>query len=1690
MAASPLGNCAGKPWSVDDFTPCYKHWYVQSIPFAVAVLISVIVLVVSVAPKCSLRSLAKKASNDPAYQPLLASPDNEDTSAESYEDQDGQEFIRRNTNYGAIFSQKAITGSEDSSDVTSVESEAPAVDGTNKSQVVIATVVRSTGDRIRIALEALGVAAMVALSLGAALQPEISREWAKDHSNVPLVQLIFWSYALLLVCIRLAYSKSSRAPAGGLWYHSTTLYPVAWLLNLVSFRSALIHPYSTTSRNYYILSFVLNSALFYLNWTSKYGDKPAKLYVTPNIIPSNEPVASLFQLVTFSFVDPLIWKGYWNALRMNDVWELREDDHAYHILRGFRKTPAALNMVLRMVRYFKKELFLAGIYAVLYSLSTFGPALLVKAILDYVEDPSRAPQGVAWLYAIGIFVIAVLDNIIHGQALFIGRRICIRMRAIIIGEVYAKALRRKASVGGGDSSLGKKKDSASDDDGKEETDEDATQANLGSIINLMAIDAFKVSEICGYLHYFVSGTLQIIFSVVLLYHILGWSAFVGSAAIVGVMPLNYYFSKSFAYYQDALMKVTDQRVEKTNELLQSIRVIKYFGWEDKFAKGVYDVREKELSILWKRCFLWALGASIWFGVPIVITVLSFSSYTLLQGETLTSPVAFTAIALFNIMKVPMDQLADMLSNVLQAKVSIDRVEDFIREPETQKYKQLSEDQPRGPNSPTIGFENASFSWGAVSKSSEALDFRLRDLNLSFPAGKLSVVVGPTGSGKTSLLMALLGEMDLLSGRVYLPGGRSREDVKPDPNTGMAETVAYCSQQAWLLNDTVKNNILFASPYDEERYQMVIKACALQRDLEILEAGDQTEVGEKGITLSGGQKQRISLARAMYCNARHLLLDDCLSAVDSHTAAYIYEHCLSGPITENRTVILVSHNVALTISKAYQVVVLDNGRVKAFGTPQGVVDSGALGDDDLIRQSASQSASHAASQVATRVGSAVDLASGTDQSTKPKSLAKELTKKLNKAKQAGTESAALEASSSSDEEPAEVSRPPPAKLVQEESMSEGYVDRKVYMAYIRAMGGPAFWVVLALFFAGYQGTNVLQSWWIREWTVKGLVDGDVSVSMVSKLPTLSDGKKYFASSASFLANSWMSGNSNYSMDTFDETQPHFAHSTGYYLSVYLGIGVLGMISATLKELIIFWGGLKASRNMFQDLLENVLRAKMRFFDSTPIGRIMNRFSKDIEGVDQDAAPVLAGVAHCLLMCVTTALLIAVITPGFIFAAIVIMCLYSAIATFYLATSRELKRIDSVSKSPIYQHFGETLVGVTTVRAYGDQRRFVRDNLKKIDDNNRPFFYMWVTNRWLSFRVDTTGALVSFGAAAFILLKIGRIDAGLAGLSLSYALAFNDTVLWVVRLYAVLEMNMNSVERVQEYMHIESEAAPVIEDSRPPADWPSKGEIEFDRLCLRYAPDLPLVVKDASFHVKPFNKVGIVGRTGAGKSTIITALFRFLEAESGRILIDGLDIASIGLRDLRQALAIIPQDPTLFVGTIRSNLDPFNQYSDEAIFEALRRVHLISRDELEESAGESADDSEENANQFLNLESPVKEGGSNLSQGQRQLMCLARSLLKVPKVLLLDEATASIDYETDARIQKTIREEFSSTTLLTIAHRLRSIIDYDMILVMDAGQVVEYEKPHVLLQRDSIFRDMCAKSGELESLEALAKEAYKP
>ncbi|GAA5828043.1 hypothetical protein JCM11251_005706 [Rhodosporidiobolus azoricus] len=1472
--------------------------------------------------------------------------------------------------------------------------------------------------------------------------------------------------------------------------------------------------------------------------------------------PPPELNASLFSCATWTYLEGFQMRaafpgmfGAEGSLKMDQIPDLRPDDKTARALLAYRQSLRTIERILarlpafirkrllggkadgtiedlslawKLSYHFFPELVAQNVYSIIRVAFTGVPPLMLKGILAHIAKRNRgepSPTHVAVLYAWALFISTVVGSLGSSQSLFIGRRICIRLRSIIVGEVFTKALRRKDQAGSSSSSApsaaptrvaspspdveivaageaeaapgeaiapvvavktvthGEEQEvqpgsaPAKTEEELEQLEEELDKATSGKVMNLISIDTFRLSEICAYLHFLTSEMpLQIVVVLYLLYQVVGVSALAGVAVFLVIMPIQGKLGALFNKYQLQLLAAADQRLTLTTEVIGQIRMVKYFAWERKFLEKMDQVRRKELGALWRRALATTFAGNLMFGTPVIVAVVTFTFLTKVMKEELTAEVAFTALALFNVLRTPLEGFTDMFVSVLQALVSLGRIDEYLHEEETHKYSVLVE--PPSDTQCKVGFVNGTFTWAAEEEARQDPNvFRLENLNLRFPEGKLSIILGPVGSGKTTILMSLLGETNRLFGAAFLPSPVIRSS-DADPSI-LTDTTAYAAQSPWLLSATIKENILFGSKFDAKRYKKVLEACALVQDLKQFELSDETEVGEKGTVLSGGQKARISLARAIYSPAKYVLLDDVLSAVDSHTAQHLVERCLSGSLMRHRTCILVTHAVDLCLPYASFVVTLEHGAVVSAGAPDSLTQSRLV---ELEREQDEYAAKPNPEEMVDATASTIEaIAEGeTDQEVL--------------AHQEEERKARLQA----------------LKLVKEETQSEGSVKASVYFAYIRAFGGPSILLITLAILLSAQLSDIAVNAALRYWA--GTFESKEASATFVLAAVHASAKRWQAVPAHLASIAGYTSDAigNKRLVSAADVISEHSNDPDFWLKMYCILAAVNLVLITSRVAFWLWRGLIAGRTMYDNLIRSIFGARVRFFDSTPTGRILNRLSKDQETIDQDLASTSMYVTLELFMVAGIIGSISWGIPAFLPAAAVISAMYALLGKIYLASSRELKRYESTTKSPIFSLFGEALQGVSTIRAYGDASRFMKDIFRLLDENNRPFFTLWLGNRWLSVRVDTAGALVALLSALFIIFSPQEsMDAALAGFIMTFALAFNDRIIWLVRLSASAEVQMNSVERVQEYTNLEQESKGGI---KPPAIWPTRGgSISVKKLTASYAPELPPVLKSVSFDVKGGEKIGVVGRTGSGKSTLGLSFFRFIEPTSGNISIDGLDINTLRLEDLRSRLTIVAQEAALFAGTLRFNLDPFDQHSDVEIWESLQRVQMAApgmggvgsirpTPAASRAASIASDEgtATEEGERFVvkSLEMGVSEGGKNFSAGQRQLLSLARGILKLKtsSILILDESTASLDHATDERIQKTIREEMADATILCIAHRLRTIIDYDRILVLDHGVVQEYDTPLALLDKEQgAFAALCKKSGEFDVLRQMAEQA---
>ncbi|NXG12463.1 MRP3 protein, partial [Sakesphorus luctuosus] len=1311
--------------------------------------------------------------------------------------------------------------------------------------------------------------------------------------------------------------------------------------------------------------------------------------VSTDTNPCPELNSGFLSRLTFWWFTSMAIHGYKKPLEEKDLWSLNEDDtsktivqqlskewdrekaeckqkedvtymkKSNHMLNHVDAGPEEAEVLIRDKKHYRKPSFLKAL------LRTFGPYFLIGSFFKLIQDllsfvnpqllsvligfikNKDAPAWWGFLIAALMFVCAVLQTLVLHQHFQYSIVTGMRLRTGITGVIYRKSLAITNSA--------------------------KRSSTVGEIVNLMSVDAQRFTDLTTFLNMLWSAPLQIFLALYFLWQALGPSVLAGVAVMVLLIPFNSAIAIKTRAFQVEQMRYKDSRIKLMNEILGGIKVLKLYAWEPSFSEKVLEIRKNELQVLKKSAYLNSLSTFAWICAPFLVALTTFAVYVSVDEKNiLDAEKAFVSLSLFNILKFPLNMLPQVISHIAQTSVSLKRIQQFLSHDELDPN--CVETKVIAPGN-AISVTNATFSWGKELKPS------LKDINMLVPSGSLVAIVGQVGCGKSSLVSALLGEMEKLEGEVAVKG-----------------SVAYVPQQAWIQNATLKDNILFGQAPNEEKYQNTLEACALKTDLEVLPGGDQTEIGEKGINLSGGQRQRVSLARAVYSGSDIYLLDDPLSAVDSHVAKHIFDKVI-GPdgVLKGKTRILVTHGISF-LPQVDHIVVLVDGKISEMGSYQDLLKQNkafaeflrnyAL-DEDIEEDEPTMLEEEEVLLAEDTLSIHTDLADNEPVTNEVRKQFLSISGKFLTCSESHCPEVGLRQMNC--------------------SLWCVKVKLSVFWQYMKAVS-PVLSLAICFLYCCQNAAAIGANVWLSDWTNEPVING---------------------------------------------TQ----HNTAMRIGVYAALGLLQGLIVLICSFTLAMGGINAARTLHAALLENKFHTPQSFYDTTPTGRIINRFSKDIYVIDEVIPPTILMFLGTFFTSVSTMIVIIASTPLFAVVIVPLAVLYFFVQRFYVATSRQLKRLESVSRSPIYSHFSETVSGASVIRAYRRVKAFVDISDLKVDENQKSYYPGIVSNRWLGIRVEFVGNCIVLFAALFAVIGRNSLNAGLVGLSVSYALQVTLSLNWMVRMTSELETNIVAVERIKEYSETETEAPWTIEGKSPPEDWPSKGELEFVNYSVRYRKGLDLVLKGLNLQVHGGEKIGIVGRTGAGKSSMTLCLFRILEAAKGEIKIDGVKISEIGLHDLRSRLTIIPQDPVLFSGTLRMNLDPFNKYSDEEIWKALELSHLKRFVSSQPSM----------------LDYECSEGGENLSVGQRQLVCLARALLRKTRILILDEATAAIDLETDDLIQMTIRTQFEDCTVLTIAHRLNTIMDYTRVLVLDNGTIAEFDTPANLIAAKGIFYGMAKDAG---------------
>ncbi|VFQ68687.1 unnamed protein product [Cuscuta campestris] len=1259
--------------------------------------------------------------------------------------------------------------------------------------------------------------------------------------------------------------------------------------------------------------------------------------VTPYI---NATILSTF---TYSWLNPLISLVKKRSLNLADIPQLSGFDTIRSIFPVFRKQLmkfcgevgsklTTCMLVKALIFTVWKDIVLSAVYLLFGKLPSYAGAYLIDDLVQFLSG-KRDHKNEGYLLVTVFFIAKVVEALAETQYYFKVRQAGLRLRAALVAKVYNKGLRLSC--------------------------QSKQNHTSGEIINVMSVDAERIAESCRYIHDPWIILVQVGLAMFILHRNLGVVAsVVALISTIAVMLTNIPFRKVLEKSQERLMRSKDHRMKATSEVLRNMRILKLQAWEMKFLSKIFELRNTEVGWLRKYEYISVLTTLVFWVAPTVVSVATFAA-AVLMGIRLESGKVLSSLATFTILKEPIYRIPDTISKIAQFRVSLDRIASFLSLDEVQPN--ATEKLPRCSSDASIDIVKGNFSWNELVSTP-----LLKDIDLRVSHGMKVAICGGVASGKSSLLSCILGDMPKVSGSVKLCG-----------------TKAYVSQLPWIQSGTVEENILFGMKMESERYDRVLEACCLKKDLEVLPFGDQTVIGERGINLSGGQKQRVQIARALYQDADIYLFDDPFSAVDAHTGTHLFKECLLR-FLDSKTVIYVTHQVEF-LPAADLILVMKDGRITQSGKYDNILK---LGNEFIELVGAHEEA----------------------LSTKDSSEERALT-----VRNEGDSELILEDTIQNEETAdghegnIDSTARPTGQLVQEEEIMKGSVGFSVYWTYITMAYGGSLVPFICMAHILFQALQVGSNYWMT-WATP-----------------ISESEK-----------------------------PPVGSST--LILVYVAFAIVSSFLVLGRSLMQVIAGLKTATLLFQKMHLCIFRAPMSFFDATPSGRILNRASTDQSAVDLDIPFQMGSILISItkLLCVIAVMSLVSWQVFAFFIPVIGICVY--FEKNYLPLARELARLAGVSKAPVIQHFAETLSGCATIRGFDRESMFIDTNMKLIDDNSRPKFHGFAAMQWISFRLNVLSLITfTFSLIFLVTVPVGTIDASFAVLAVTYGLTLNSQLVWLAGNAFMLENNIVSFERMIQYTCISSEPPLVNESNRLGIHWPPNGNVDVRDLKVRYAPQLPLVLHGITCSFFGGKKTGVVGRTGSGKSTLIQTIFRMVEPAEGRILIDGVDILSIGLHDLRARLSIIPQDPTMFEGTIRGNLDPLEEYTDEQIWEALGKCQL--GDEVrKKDAG---------------LDSLVSENGENWSVGQRQLVCLGRVLLKKSKILVLDEATASVDTTTDNLIQQTLRKSSSGSTVITIAHRITSVLDSDMVLLLDNGLIAENDTPASLLDRkSSLFAKLVA------------------
>ncbi|XP_046379798.2 ATP-binding cassette sub-family C member 5-like [Haliotis rufescens] len=1348
--------------------------------------------------------------------------------------------------------------------------------------------------------------------------------------------------------------------------------------------------------------------------------------------------SSLLSLATCSWLTPIMLAlcrrgggGLTSVLRLQ-WWPEDTTQHNIDLLEECWKAElkthgeekASLGRAIRAA--FKQRLICSQILVVISMVLSFvASACILRLLLDHVSSAAPVMADGAAI-VVGLILCEVCRSLTFSCAWTYNYWNGMKVRSATMGLLYKKILRLK--------SLKDKK--------------------IGELVNLFSNDGQRFFEVMVNGPFIMSGPIIFIAGSVYLGFLIGPWALIGCATYVIFFIVLKFVADLNGYFRQKAVTLTGERVSLMTEVLTCMKLIKMNAWENAFFGRISNKRLEEQRALEHAYFLQSVMTSLVPMIPVVASVFMFLSY-IMAGNNLTATQAFTLISVLYSISLSLALMAHGLRTLAEASVSTGRYKEVlvmeeiqsvcsrdlsdegaavtfhnatlgwesdndddddvsqvevipgIKTEEMRESKRLKMERAVSPTFETVEEENGDIVDGSTVGLLESVSVierasQLSQVSLRIQEGQLIGICGMKGSGKSSLLSALLGRMQLQGGRVGVKG-----------------RVAYVSQEPWIFNGTAKDNILFGNQYDKERYDHIIEVCCLEKDFETFGAGDGVEIGDRGLTLSGGQKQRLSLARALYSDSDVYLLDDPMSALDVQIGRHIFNQCIKD-LLKDKTVLFVTHHLEYLCRCDY-VIYMKCGRVSEAGVHGDLMsDGGDYADLQQLYQSKYDEIQRE------RIKAAV--ANRQERTTPQRGFSRASRKFLNRHLSRMSTREGLQPQFSiisnvshglDDYEYVDID-----DLVSAQDVNDSKVSLHIYHKYIMAAGG--YCAVMLIFFSFILsiGLQTAATWWLSYWLDQG--DGN---------------------------HTGLFDNSTVSIGNVSENP-----DIDMYALIY-GLFIVSLVVAVAIRGIIFMKiMLRASSRLHQQLLKKTIKSQMKFFDTTPLGIILNRYAMDMDEIDVRLPSNCELFLQNVFLVLFALVMISVVFPWDLLVILPLAIVFIVLTVMFAPVLQRLKYVDNVTRSPYLSHLAATIDGISTIHVYGQSQRFIRQFCDMLDKNSLPFFLFYAANRWLALFLDLMTIAVIGATGFLVVFTLDSENSANAGLALSFAIQITSLLQYTLRLCVETNSRFTSVKRIQDYIENlpEEGSTPAGENGDIPDDWPSQGQVRFRKYNMKYHEGLQLSLKNISLNICPHEKIGIVGKSGSGKSSLGVALFRLCETTSGAIEIDGKNIRDVKLSDLRSRLSILVQDPVLFVGTIRYNLDPSSQCHDDAeMWEALEKCHIKQKI----------------ASLDKQLDTQVDENGRNFSMGEKQLLCLARTLLRHTKILILDEATAAVDTQTEAVVQQTIKKAFKDCTVLTIAHRLTTVLDSDKILVMDSGKNVEFDAPSMLLRRNhSKFKSM--------------------